>query len=257
MLELLGIKKYYNPGTVNEMCLFDNFTFTAEDQQFVSVVGSNGSGKTSMLNIICGSIPVDSGKVLMNGKDITNMPEYRRLRQIGRVYQNPAMGTCPSMTLLENLSLADNKGTTFNLNRGTDKKRIGFYRDCLRRLNLGLEDKLDMTVGSLSGGQRQALALLMSTMTPIEFLILDEHTAALDPKTAEVIMELTDQIVREKKVTTIMVTHNLRYAAEYGSRLIMMHQGEIVLDKAGREKAALKIDDILDKFNAISIECGN
>jgi putative ABC transport system ATP-binding protein len=257
MLELLGIKKYYNPGTVNEMCLFDNFTFTAEDQQFVSVVGSNGSGKTSMLNIICGSIPVDSGKVLMNGKDITNMPEYRRLRQIGRVYQNPAMGTCPSMTLLENLSLADNKGRTFNLNRGTDKKRIGFYRDCLRRLNLGLEDKLDMTVGSLSGGQRQALALLMSTMTPIEFLILDEHTAALDPKTAEVIMELTDQIVREKKVTTIMVTHNLRYAAEYGSRLIMMHQGEIVLDKAGREKAALKIDDILDKFNAISIECGN
>jgi putative ABC transport system ATP-binding protein len=257
MLELLGIRKHYNPGTVNEMCLFDNFTFTAEDQQFVSVVGSNGSGKTSMLNIICGSIPVDSGKILMNGKDITNMPEYRRLRQIGRVYQNPAMGTCPSMTLLENLSLADNKGRTFNLNRGTDKKRIGFYRDCLRRLNLGLEDKLDMTVGSLSGGQRQALALLMSTMTPIEFLILDEHTAALDPKTAEVIMELTDQIVREKKVTTIMVTHNLRYAAEYGSRLIMMHQGEIVLDKAGREKAALKIDDILDKFNAISIECGN
>lgn len=257
MLELENVSKYYNPGTVNEMCLFNHFNFTVQDQEFVSVVGSNGSGKTSMLNIICGSIPVDSGKIFINHSDITNMPEYKRLRKIGRVYQNPAMGTCPHMTILENMSMADNKGKSFNLRRGTDKKRIDYYRESLRVLNLGLEDKLDISVGSLSGGQRQAMALLMSTMTPIEFLILDEHTAALDPKTADIIMELTDKIVKEKHLTTIMVTHNLRYAVEYGNRLVMMHQGEIVMDKAGASKSSLKIEDILDKFNEISIECGN
>ena len=257
MLELKDINKYYNPGTVNEMCLFDNFNLTIHDQEFVSVVGSNGSGKTSMLNIICGSIPLDSGKILINDKDITNIPEYKRLSHIGRVYQNPAMGTCPNMTILENMSLADNKGKAYNLLRGTNKKRIDFYRDSLRTLNLGLEDKMDVPVGSLSGGQRQAMALVMSTMTPIQFLILDEHTAALDPKTAELIMELTDKIVHEKKLTTIMVTHNLRYAVEYGNRLIMMHQGNTIIDCLEEEKKALKIDDVLDKFNEISIECGN
>ncbi len=257
MLELKDINKYYNPGTVNEMCLFDNFNLTIHDQEFVSVVGSNGSGKTSMLNIICGSIPLDSGKILIGNDDITNIPEFKRLRQIGRVYQNPAMGTCPNMTILENMALADNKGNSFNLLRGTNKKRIDYYRDSLRTLNLGLEDKMEVAVGSLSGGQRQAMALVMSTMTPIQFLILDEHTAALDPKTAELIMELTDKIVHEKKLTTIMVTHNLRYAVEYGNRLIMMHQGNTIIDCSEEEKKVLKIDDVLDKFNEISIECGN
>ena len=223
----------------------------------MSVVGSNGSGKTSMLNIICGSIPVDSGTIYMGDENITNMPEFKRLRRIGRVYQNPTMGTCPHMTILENMALADNKGKSFNLRPGTNKKRIDFYRENLKSLGLGLEDKLHVKVGVLSGGQRQAMALLMSTMTPIEFLILDEHTAALDPKTAEVIMELTDKVVKEKKLTTIMVTHNLRYAVEYGSRLIMMHQGKAVIDEAGDKKAAIKIDDLLSRFNAISIECGN
>ena len=185
------------------------------------------------------------------------MPEYKRQRRIGRVYQNPAMGTCPSMTILENMSLADNKGKAFNLRRGTNRQRIDFYRESLRTLGLGLEDKMEVKVGVLSGGQRQAMALLMSTMTPIEFLILDEHTAALDPKTAETIMELTDKVVREKNLTTIMVTHNLRYAVEYGDRLMMMHQGNVVIDKEGEEKQALDIDDILKKFNEISIECGN
>ena len=161
------------------------------------------------------------------------------------------------MTILENMALADNKGKPFNLLPGTNRQRINYYKEQLHSLGLGLEDKLHVKVGVLSGGQRQAMALLMSTMTPIEFLILDEHTAALDPKTAEVIMELTDQIVREKNLTTIMVTHNLRYAVEYGDRLIMMHQGSAIIDSADEDKASLKVDDILDRFNEISIECGN
>lgn len=257
MLELNHINKYYNAGTVNEMCLFDDFSLSIQDGDFVSVVGSNGSGKTSMLNIICGSIPLDSGSIRIGGRDITHMPEHRRQRRIGRVYQNPAMGTCPSMTILENMALADNKGKPFNLLPGTNRQRIEYYREQLHSLGLGLEDKMQVKVGVLSGGQRQAMALLMSTMTPIEFLILDEHTAALDPKTAEVIMELTDRVVKEKHLTTIMVTHNLRYAVEYGNRLIMMHQGTAIIDKAGEEKNNLKIEQILEKFNEISIECGN
>ncbi len=257
MLELKNIYKYYNPGTVNEMCLFKGFNLTVKDGEFLSVVGSNGSGKTSMLNIICGSIPVESGNILLDGRDITNAKEFKRNEKIGRVYQNPSLGTCPSMTILENMSLADNKGKRFGLGRGVNKHRVEYYRELLRPLNLGLEDKMHVKVGSLSGGQRQAMALLMSTMTPIEFLILDEHTAALDPKTAEIIMELTDKIVKEKHLTTIMVTHNLRYAVDYGNRLLMMHQGESVIDCAGEEKAAMSIDDILEKFNEISIECGN
>mgnify|MGYP000106059755 CR=1 FL=1 len=242
MLELNHIQKYYNTGTVNEMRLFDDFSLTIGDGEFVSVVGSNGSGKTSLLNLICGSIPLDAGSIRIGAKDIT---------------QNPAMGTCPSMTILENMALADNKGKPFNLLPGTNRQRIDFYREQLKSLGLGLEDKLHVKVGVLSGGQRQAMALLMSTMTPIEFLILDEHTAALDPKTAEIIMELTDQVVKEKHLTTIMVTHNLRYAVEYGSRLIMMHQGEAIMDKGGEEKKVLRIEEILDKFNEISVECGN
>lgn len=257
MLKLNHINKYYNAGTVNEMCLFRDFNLSIEDGQFVSVVGSNGSGKTSMLNIICGSIPVDQGTIEIGGVDITNMPEYKRQRRIGRVYQDPARGTCPHMTILENMSLADNKGKPFNLLPGTNRQRVDDYRESLKSLGLGLEDKMNVKVGVLSGGQRQAMALLMSTMTPIEFLILDEHTAALDPKTAEVIMELTDKVVKEKKLTTIMVTHNLRYAVDYGNRLLMMHQGKAIMDKAGTEKEETRIDDILKKFNEISIECGN
>lgn len=257
MLELKHIHKYYNTGTVNEMCLFEDFNLTIRDHEFVSVVGSNGSGKTSLLNIICGSIPLDEGTIRIGNEDITKMAEYKRQRRIGRVYQNPAMGTCPSMTIAENMALADNKGKFFNLRPGKNKHRIDFYRESLRTLGLGLEDKMDVKVGVLSGGQRQAMALLMSTMTPIEFLILDEHTAALDPKTAETIMELTDRIVREKNLTTIMVTHNLRYAVDYGNRLLMMHQGKAIMDKAGTEKEETRIDDILKKFNEISIECGN
>lgn len=257
MLEVKNIRKIYNPGTVQEKCLFDDFSLSIPDGQFVSVVGSNGSGKTSLLNLICGSIQPDGGQILMQGRDIRKDSEHVRARKIGRVYQNPAMGTCAQMTILENLSLADFKGKSAGLHRGTDRRRIDAYREMLRPLGLGLEDMLSTKVGTLSGGQRQALALLMSTMTPISFLILDEHTAALDPKTADIIMELTGRVVREKQLTAIMVTHNLRYAVEYGDRILMMHQGHAVLDKAGEEKQAVRIEDLLTIFNEISIECGN
>ncbi len=257
MLEFSHITKVYNPGTVHETSVFQDFSLTIDDRSFVSVVGSNGSGKTSMLNILCGTIPVEKGEIRIGGEDITRMKDFKRYRRIGRVYQNPAMGTCPTMTILENLSMADNKGKPYGLTRGANKARIRAYRDMLAPLGLGLEDKLGVPVGALSGGQRQTLALLMATMTPIDFLILDEHTAALDPKTAEIVMALTDRIVREKQLTTLMVTHNLRHAVEYGDRLLMMHQGRIVLDQAGEEKRRTRVEQLLDIFNEISVECGN
>jgi len=257
MLELKNIKKIYNPGEITEVCVFEDFSLQVPEGQFLSVVGSNGSGKTSMLNIICGSIGVEGGQILIGDKDITHEKEFRRYANIGRVYQNPAMGTSPNLTMLENMSLADNKGKPFGLSRGINRQRREFYRGQLATLGLGLEDKMDVKLGSLSGGQRQAVAMLMATMTPIDFLILDEHTAALDPKTADIIMELTDKIVKEKKLTAIMVTHNLRYAVEYGSRLIMMDKGHIVFDADGEEKEPLTVDSILSLFTQISIECGN
>lgn len=253
MLEIREMYKTYNPGTVTELKLFQDFNLTVEDGQFVSIVGSNGSGKTSLLNIICGSIAMDSGDVCVDGKSIRRQKNYQRHETIGRVYQNPALGTSPNLTMLENLSLADNKGKRFGLSRGVNHKRIDFYRQELASLGLGLEDKLDIRMGSLSGGQRQAVALLMATLTPLKFLILDEHTAALDPKTAETIMALTGRLVREKGLTAMMVTHNLRYAVEYGDRLLMLHQGKIVLDRAGQEKEALSTEELLQRFNQISV----
>ena len=257
MLEVRDITKIYNPGTVTEQTLFDHFSLTVEDGQFVSIVGSNGSGKTSLLNIICGSIGIEGGDVLMDGRSISKLKDYQRYASMGRVYQDPSAGTCPNLTVLENLSLADNKGKPFGLGRGVNRRRVADYRDQLASLGLGLEDKLDVRMGALSGGQRQAVALLMATMTPLRFLILDEHTAALDPKTAEVIMALTDKVVREKQLTAMMVTHNLRYAAEYGDRILMMRQGQVVLDRAGADKAATSMDDLLAMFNKISLETGN
>ena len=254
MLEIQNMSKTYNPGTVTELKLFDDFNLTVPDGQFISIVGSNGSGKTSLLNLLCGSIPLDSGDVLIDGKSIRKQKDFQRYASIGRVYQNPALGTCPNLTMLENLSLADNKGKKFGLRFGVNKKRADFYRSELASLGLGLEDKLDVKMGSLSGGQRQAVALLMATMTPLKFLILDEHTAALDPKTAETIMVLTGKVVKEKNLTALMVTHNLRYALEYGDRLLMLARGKIVVDKAGEEKAAMTADQILTAFGQLSMQ---
>jgi len=257
MLELCNVTKVYSPGSVNETCLFRDFSLSIPDGQFVSVIGSNGSGKTSLLNLICGSINVDAGQIRMGNEDITRVRDYIRYRKIGRVYQNPAMGTCGGMTILENMAMADHKGHPFGLSFGTNKSRIPFYREQLATLGLGLENKLHVPVGMLSGGQRQALALLMITLTPIEFLILDEHTAALDPNTAETIMQLTGRVVKNRQITTLMVTHNLRYALEYGNRLLMLHEGKVVLDQAGEEKASLVLDEVLGMFTRISVECGN
>ena len=257
MLKLEHICKTYNKGTVNETTLFSDFNLQVKKGEFISVIGSNGSGKTSILNLICGSIPLDSGDIKVRGESIVKLKEYQRSKIIGRVFQDPAKGTCPSMNILQNMAMADNKGKAFNLTSGVNKKRISYYKEQLSRLHLGLEDKLYVKVGALSGGQRQAMALLMSTMTPLDFLILDEHTAALDPKTSEIIMELTNEIVQEKQLTTLMVTHNLRHAVEYGNRLIMMHQGKAILDLDMQKKKETKIEDMLGVFNEISIECGN
>lgn len=257
MIELLNICKTHNKGTINENQLFKDFNISFKDKDFVSIIGSNGSGKTTLLNIICGSIPIDSGQVIINSKNVNNIKEYKRHINIGRVYQNPAMGTCASMTILENMSLADNKGRIFGLKWGTDKKRINYYKELLSQLGLGLEDKLHVKVGLLSGGQRQAMALLMSTMTPIDILILDEHTAALDPKTADTIMEITNKVVKSKNITTVMVTHNLMFALNYGNRLVMMHEGNSIMDLDEKDKKEVSIDEILNIFNRISIERGN
>lgn len=257
MIELRNITKIYNPNTVSETRLFEGLNLTVGNGEFVSVVGSNGSGKTTLLNLVCGSTPLTGGEVLLDGKNIGKLREFERCRRIGRVHQDPAAGTCPHMTIWENLSMADNKGKPYGLSPGLNRARRETYRSMLYELGLGLEDKLEVPVGLLSGGQRQAVALLMATLTPVDFLILDEHTAALDPHTADIIMQLTDRVVREKGLTALMVTHNLRYAVDYGTRLLMMDRGRIILDRAGEEKKALAVDDLLALFNAISIECGN
>lgn len=257
MLQLENITKLFNKGTVDESTVFDNFNLSVSKGEFVSLIGSNGSGKTTLLNLICGSLKADGGRILFQGKDITNLSEYKRAKSIGRVFQDPKAGTCPNLTILENLALADNKNKPFGLGKCVSKKRIDYFKTLLEKTNMGLENRLNVQVGTLSGGQRQALALVIANMSDIDLLILDEHTAALDPKSSETIMQLTDRFIQESSITTIMVTHNLRFAVEYGSRLIMLHEGKSVVDLSGADKANANVDDLLKVFNEISIESGN
>lgn len=257
MLKLENIKTIFNAGTVDELTLFNGFNFEVQKGEFVSIIGSNGSGKTTLLNLVCGTLSPDEGNIIFNGNNITKLPEYKRAANIGRVLQDPRLGTCGNLTILENMSLADNKNKPFNLTRAVSKNKIDYYKSLLEECNMGLENKLHRQVGNLSGGQRQALALVLATMTNIDLLVLDEHTAALDPKSSETVMEITNKFVTEKKLTTIMVTHNLRHAVKYGSRLVMMHSGDKVVDIKDEEKKSTSIDFLLDKFNQISIEVGN
>ena len=258
MLSYEHICKTFNPGTPDAVTLFDDFNLTVDDGEFVSIIGSNGSGKTTMLNLLCGSLPVDSGKIIVDGvNDITHLAEYRRAAHIGRVFQDPKAGTCSDLTILENMALADNKKRRYGLTPAVSRARIDAYREMLAQCGMGLEERLHAKVGTLSGGQRQALALVIANMTDIDLLILDEHTAALDPKSADTVMQLTDKFVRASKITTMMVTHNLRFAVEYGTRLIMMHEGKCIVDIRGEEKKKANVDDLLNIFYEISIEVGN
>ncbi|MBQ8786128.1 MAG: ATP-binding cassette domain-containing protein [Oscillospiraceae bacterium] len=257
MLELSNIKKIFNAGTIDETVLFDGFGFKIEKGEFVSVIGSNGSGKTTLLNLACGTIKPDGGDIIFKGSNITKLPEYKRARSIGRVLQDPRLGTCGNLTILENMALADNKNKSFNLTAGVNKKRADYYKTLLETCGMGLENRMNVPVGNLSGGQRQAIALIIASMTDIDLLVLDEHTAALDPKSSEIIMQLTDKVVKEKNLTTLMVTHNLRFAIEYGNRLVMMHEGKCIMDIKGEEKQNANVDDLLKVFNEISIESGN
>lgn len=257
MLTIDNVTKRFHAGTVDEATIFDHFNFTVKENEFVSVIGSNGSGKTTLLGLICGSLRPDEGHIRFNGQDITAMSEHKRARFIGRVFQDPKMGTCSHLTILENMALADNKNRAFGLTPGVNRRRADAYRTLLEECGMGLENRMGTQVGSLSGGQRQALALVIANMTDIDLLILDEHTAALDPRSSETIMRLTDKLVSGRQITTVMVTHNLRFALEYGNRLVMMHEGRCILDLKGEEKAAAKVDDLLKIFNEISIESGN
>ena len=252
MLELKELYKTFNLGTINAKTALNGLSLTLNDGDFVTVIGGNGAGKSTMLNAPAGTFFVDSGKVIIDGSDVTNLPEHKRAAFIGRVFQDPMMGTAPSMWIEENLALAARRGQRRGLSWGVMKEEKEQYRELLGGLGLGLESRLTTKVSTLSGGQRQALTLLMATLKRPKLLLLDEHTAALDPKTAAKVMELTDRIVREGQLTTLMITHNMRDAIQYGNRLIMLHDGHVILDIAGEEKKKLTVPDLLEQFTKAS-----
>lgn len=252
MLEIKNVYKTFNAGTVNEKVALKGLDLTLEDGDFVTVIGGNGAGKSTMLNAVAGVWPVDMGKIIIDGKDVTRLSEHQRAKYIGRVFQDPMMGTAPSMWIEENLALAARRGQRRGLSWGVTKEEKEQYRELLGGLGLGLESRLTTKVSTLSGGQRQALTLLMATLKRPKLLLLDEHTAALDPKTAAKVMELTDRIVREGHLTTLMITHNMRDAIQYGNRLIMLHDGHVILDIAGEEKKKLTVPDLLEQFTKAS-----
>lgn len=254
MLKIKDVYKVFNVNTINENRVFDGFSLQVEKGEYVSIIGSNGAGKSTLLNLITGNLPVDSGSIMIDGEEVVKKEEYYRCRYIGRVFQNPSVGVAPNMNILENMSLADNKGKPYGIKFAIDKKRINYYKEELKRLNLGLEDKLYNKVNLLSGGQRQALTLIMAVMSNPKILLLDEHTAALDPKTSIKIMDITNKIIEEKKITTLMVTHNIKQAIESGNRLIMMHEGKTVIDVSKEEKAKLNRDRLIEMFGKVNME---
>lgn len=253
MLKIQGLHKGFNENTINEIKVFSNFNLEVDEGDFISIIGSNGAGKSTLLNIISGNIQSDDGYIELDGINMSKADEFKRSKLIGRVFQNPSLGVAPNMTILENLALADNKGKRFGLTLGINKKRIYYYKELLEELDLGLEDKLYNKVNLLSGGQRQALTMLMAVMSKPKLLLLDEHTAALDPKTSMKIMEITEKILRETNITTMMVTHNLKQAIKTGNRLIMMHRGEILIDVKGEEKSQLTTEKLMDLFKDANI----
>ena len=248
MLSLRDLSITFNAGTPLENKVIRSLDLTVRDGDFITLLGSNGAGKSTLLYLISGAYDPDEGQISLDGEDITHLKAHQRARFIGRVHQDPRLSVSPNMTLLENLSLADAKGQSLSLKRAIDLKRVSGYRDHLKTLGLGLEDKLNTRIGLLSGGQRQAVALYMAVMKHPKLLLLDEHTAALDPKTSELIMKVTDDLIREEGITTLMVTHNMQHALRYGNRLIMMHEGGIVEDIRGEAKAALSADDVIRMF---------
>ena len=252
MLELINISKTFNPGTVNAKTALNNLNLTLNDGDFVTVIGGNGAGKSTMLNAVAGTIQVDTGSILLDGKDITRLPEYKRAAYLGRVFQDPMMGTAATMQIEENLAMADRRGKRRTLRRGITAADRERYIEQLKVLDLGLEERMTTKVGLLSGGQRQALTLLMATLQKPKLLLLDEHTAALDPKTAAKVLEATQRIVERDHLTTLMITHNMRDAIAYGNRLIMMYDGRIVVDVSGEEKQKLTVEQLLGLFSQAS-----
>ncbi len=248
MLNIQHLSKTFYPNTVNEKKIFQDLNLTIQEGEFVTVIGSNGAGKSTLLNLISGTIAPDQGVISLLDQEISLMKEYQRTRFISRVFQDPTLGTSPSLTIQQNLSLARNKGKCFGLSFLESKKDIKIFKQMVTPLQLGLENQLQTPVGLLSGGQRQALSLIMATLVKPDLLLLDEHTAALDPKTSAKIMELTDRMVHQSNITTLMITHNLNHAIKYGTRLIMLHEGRIVLDISGNDKQQLTPEKLLHQF---------
>ena len=248
MLKITDLHKTFHPGTVNAKKALNGLTLSLNEGDFVTVIGGNGAGKSTMLNAIAGVFLPDEGSICIDGVDVTALPEYKRAKYLGRVFQDPMMGTAPDMEIAENLAIAKRRGTRRRLRRGLTKAEREEYRVILGELGLGLEDRLSSKVGLLSGGQRQAVTLLMATINKPKVLLLDEHTAALDPKTAARVLEITDRIVKENHLTTIMITHNMRDAIKHGNRLIMLHEGRVIIDVSGEEKQKLTVEDLLSMF---------
>lgn len=254
MLELVEVTKIFNKGTPDVRTALDRLSLKIADGEFVSVIGGNGAGKSTLLNAVCGTWLTDGGKILIDGIDVTRLPEHKRAAYLGRVYQDPMQGTCAGMQIEENLALAARRGKKRTLAPGIRKSERAAFKERLSSLGLGLEDRLTARVGTLSGGQRQALTLLMATLRKPKILLLDEHTAALDPKTAARVMELTEEIVRSQEITTLMITHNMKDAIKYGDRLIMMNAGKIILDISGDAKNNLTVEDLMKRFTEASGE---